>query len=279
MYTRREKMKISPILNSKISFKSSERSTFRNSKGYLATDSRTVNPADELVNSNITTFFRGDLTDNSDSWIEFRKALVLGFSGIDCVHTYDFACSDGSEAYSLILSLIDEIGDEGAMKFFPVMAYDIDTGILECAKTSKIPCDKNDIDSFKKNFKNIDPKKYFSISPNGRRIFPYDFIPSKDLASKVEFRYGDITKSIDLIEPSYSLVLCRNFSRYLSFQDAYNTILKLAKRLDSTSLIVLGKMEEEYAKNLLFSFGYKEMSKLVYRKISNPSDIYQYRMR
>ena len=92
-----------------------------------------------MVSSNSTEFFRRDFP-----WDNIGKVFTKHFpKGEVCIH--NFACSDGSEAYSLIIALIEQLGEKKADRFFPIIASDIDKDIVKMAASGKISATANDI--------------------------------------------------------------------------------------------------------------------------------------
>jgi chemotaxis methyl-accepting protein methylase len=107
-------------------------------------------------------FFRYDLNTahtnkhtTDGTWKGFRRTIIDNFKNAPKVNVYDFASSDGSEAYSFILSLLDELGEEEAQKFFPIQAYDIDSKMVSIAQGGLIPCDYDDVKRFLENINEI----------------------------------------------------------------------------------------------------------------------------
>lgn len=56
----------------------------------------------EVINRNVTELFRPDLR-----WKEFTELLAKKYERNDNINLIDYACSDGSEAYTIVLSLIN----------------------------------------------------------------------------------------------------------------------------------------------------------------------------
>ncbi len=234
---------------------------------------------DTLLYENTTLFFRYDLNraykkemtvkyKYSDSWDGFRKTIVEHFKNAPKVNTYDFASSDGSEAYSLILSLIDELGEEASNKYFPIQAFDIDSSVVQTAKKGEIPCQIDDFRRFRENLYNLSQTEYFTFSQDEKGSL---FVAKDNLKEKVHFQQADILSEIDKIEPSNSLVLCRNFWPYLDKDYREEAFEKLCKRLDETSLIVIGYFDSS-ALNLPFEkYGFSEVCPFVYKKMPNNS--------
>ena len=278
-------MKINLNQTNLISFKTSNRKLRMNSQGKVVSnsDKRYFN-ADfhKLLYENTTSFFRYDLkTAHQDvyapnsfwdgNWIGFRRTIANYFKDVSKVNVYDFACSDGSEAYSLILSLIEELGEETSLKFFPIQAFDIDKTIIKIAQSGVIPCDIDDIRRISENLKNKTKSNYYQISSDPNNALKTSFTASDKLKEKVNFKLSDIQSQIDNINPTNSLVLCRNFWPYLSQSDRQQTFKRLCDKLDETSLIVIGYFDTSAIKLPFEEYGYQEICPFVYKKVPNNS--------
>ena len=75
---------------------------------------------------NTTKLFRQDL-----DWDGFAELLISKYKDVDKVNIYSYACSDGSEPYSLVIKLLEksEKLKINCDKFFPIRAKDIDKKI------------------------------------------------------------------------------------------------------------------------------------------------------
>ena len=65
------------------------------------------------------------------------------FKDNENVQLVQFGASDGSEAYTMIISLLKK-GEE-AYKFFPIKAYDIDKDIFKASCSGLLNLNRNDI--------------------------------------------------------------------------------------------------------------------------------------
>ncbi len=199
------------------------------------------NDSTKMVYSNRTYFLRSDL-----SWDTLGNYLNRQFSS-DKVNVYNFACSDGSETYSLMLSLINNLGEEGAQRFFPIHASDIDPQIIEEAKKGNLKATDYD---YKKIVEIIPKPKtindYFEVEKiNGNNDFCYVLHPKEVLTKNVIFECKSIEEGLDEVEKSNSLLLVRNFWRYLSAQELAQASMKLRKSIDKTSRILIGEFDKE----------------------------------
>jgi chemotaxis methyl-accepting protein methylase len=235
-------------------FGTSNRQVRKNSYGkIIASDEKDYNKSgtDTPLYANTTMFFRYDLNTahtnkhtTDGTWKGFRRTIIDNFKNAPKVNVYDFASSDGSEAYSFILSLLDELGEKEAQKFFPIQAYDIDSKMVSIAQGGLIPCDYDDVKRFLENINEIKNQKYYNINFAQSGYTPYFFEANDKLKNKVRFNQASIQSMIDSIEPSNSLVLCRNFWPYLETKDVYETIWKLGEKLDDSSLLVIGYFDK-----------------------------------
>ena len=255
-------------------FKSNDRRIRANLEGKTVVQKDTfdyVSPEyGRLVYSNYTNFFRPDLNRSHSNnyytkgtWAEFCQTMEDEYKNAPKVNVYDFACSDGSEAYSLIISLYEKLGEEHAQKYLPIVAYDIDETMVEIAKSGQIPLCSDDIQRFKNNVSNCYESSLFGVEFNDEKQI---FSASDELKKQVQFNKADIKDVVETIEPSNSIVLCRNFWKYMSKTDMYETIWKLASQLDETSLLVIGDFDRFHVWTPLMACGFEEVYPLIYRK-------------
>lgn len=256
-------MKITNIFSNQYNFKSTERVLYARNRTIGQNSRHPVlkNP-DVDYHSNYTYFFREDL---GKDWDTFVRILNDFFVNSKKVNVYNFACSDGSEAYSFAMKLLSKLGKRKAEKFFPILAFDIDKEILYDAKSNKIPCDVGDKIRIKENVRNY--KKYCKVYPVNR---DYDsklfFMPNEKLKNRIEFSEADFVKQIDELEFSNSIIMCRNFWYYLGKNRINQILSKLNKKIDNTSLLVIGDFDRRYILDDLKSFGFKELTLNVFKK-------------
>lgn len=196
----------------------------------------------KIKNSNATQFFREDMPYTKDSdYSNFARFLNEHFSE-GKVNVYDFACSDGSEAYSIAISLIEEIGEEEAQRFFPIQAIDKDRQIIKNAASGTIECDTVDIENITKNTHDKFDKYFEILEQNGKN---YVLKVKEPLKNAVNFKTGKIEDKLDDIKDSNNVVLCRNMWPYLSRESMFKAVLKLSN-LDNNSLVVIGNFDRDH---------------------------------
>lgn len=192
----------------------------------------------QLKYKNTTEFFRACL-----DWNEFAKFLKYHFLNDQKINVYCFGCSDGSEPYSLSMVLREKLGDD-SRKFFPIIAKDVDPKIIATAQSGLIDYSSED-KMFIDYFTNQKFEKYFTFEKYlDQNIFSKDYMAkahvNSTLRKTVSFSQGDILKEVNSIPKENTVVLCRNFWRYLSPQDREYLAKNLYKRLDNKSCVITG---------------------------------------
>ena len=230
---------------------------------FKSSQRQVLDKSGNLLYKNVTSFFRNDL-----AWRNFSGALDRFFASADKVNVFNFACSDGSEPWSLAISLIEKLGEK-AQKFFPIRASDFDKEIILKAKQK--PCAATTEDLYNINMMTSDNySKYFSC----HRIEEFGYLlglrPKEILKEKVEFKQSDIFDEISNIPLKNNLILCRNFWPYLSEEKREELARLLSEKLDKTSLLVIGSFDKGHnIKQLLEQYGFEEVLEYnVFRKMN-----------
>jgi len=245
-------MNISAVKFDSINFKSTTRTTYHsNSEGQfvLPTYDRKLNirvsPDIRMICSNSTNFFRRDL-----NWDDIGKIFNRQFPH-GKVNIYDFACSDGSEAFSLVIALIEQLGEKKASRFFPIHASDIDPEIIKMANSGKIIATEDDILSIEGMTKKGDIKKYFTITPvcGGKYILS----PKEILTKNVIFKQEGINQGLDKINKNeQNIILARNFWKYLSVENLAESSFKLSEKANNKTLLLIGNFDLQKNKDPFF---------------------------
>ncbi len=192
-----------------------------------------------------TEMFRGDL-----DWKYFANYIQERFQGINKVNTYVYACSNGSEAYSMSI-LLQEKFKGGAQKFFPIIAKDIDEQRIQ----------KNIKNQAENNIETINGTKsindIFHLRTKEKEKYFYDWYEelqdtaalskeklTEQTAAPVKFSYGNILEDIKNIDSKRpSIIMCRNMWPYVD-PDEYQTFAnELYHRLAPGSVVVLGEYD------------------------------------
>ena len=226
----------------------------------------------------MTFLFRDDL-----KWSKFADELVDNFRNKDKVNVVQFASSDGAEAYSLIITLMEKY-PELADKFTPIEAYDWDPVIVDAAKSGLLNIageDLRDIDYHVKNkndyFKHTNRKLLIDNDAmqmqTGNYISDYSYTTyevDKKLTDRVNFHQADMYDILETLEDNSNTVLmCRNILGYFAPKQITNFVDKVAQKLKPGSLFVIGEFDWENYGNLreyIQQAGFTEVMPCVYRK-------------
>ncbi|MBR3605746.1 MAG: hypothetical protein IKL52_06940 [Candidatus Gastranaerophilales bacterium] len=265
-------MRIAPISNFqyKPNFKSTTRTTYiSDSDGVFVlptynrqlqnTASFSTKKDVRMVASNSTSFFRRDI-----DWKSIGSTFDSQFPK-GKVNIYDFACSDGSEAYSLIITLIEQLGEKKAQRFFPIVASDIDGEIISMANSGKIMATQTDLFLMGNIIKDGKIKKYFSVTELGGD--QYLLSPKRILTKNVVFKQQPISRGLDEIQKDeQNIILARNFWKYLSREEMATASWKIGEKTNDKTLLVVGNFDiprDEQTPFFLKALGYDSIRDLL----------------
>lgn len=213
--------------------------------------------------------FRDDV-----DWNKLAKYEARNFADKDKVNVVMFAVSDGSEAYTKIISQYENNGIK-AKKFFPIKAYDIDEEILKAAKSGLIRTslrDRVDLESNSASY-----RRYFAET-NQKLVIPLDIklqgekiLKAKEtLLRNVDFMQGDMFQKVrEIKDCSNTVLMCRNILGYF-LNDKIEHFVRLASSvLKENSLFVIGDHDTRFfnIKKCMESYNFHEVMKNVYKKI------------
>lgn len=211
-----------------------------------------------------TWFFREDV-----NWKDFIKYQLEHFKDKNKVNIVQFGASDGSEAYTYIMSLMEFSDNKNTDKFYPIKSYDINEKIVKNTTQGLINITLEDEEAMCKM--NIKPKKYFE-RPETR---PYSYVPNQlfvakpVLQKKVNFNQGDMFKLLPKIkDDSNTILLCRNCLGY--FTEEFDSFIEQASEvLKKGSLLVVGNLErgEKAFENSFKIHQFHEIMKNVFVKL------------
>ena len=234
-------MKILPLYNNDISKNPNFLSCYRAYNPSLISD---YGACCNFFVKTSTNMFREDL-----DWNSFVKHMLFNFEKKDKVNLYSMACSDGSEAYSLAIALMEKLRKPFYKKFFPIMANDVDNVIINNAKTGRINIEDCEIYYLNKvgiNLNNyfVNRKQPLKIkgdmrSTNTLGIFSYE--PIQELKKAVDFKQSDIlTELKNIKDDGNSVVMCRNVMPYLKSDYIDEIVSTASDVLKDGSLFVTG---------------------------------------
>lgn len=191
-----------------------------------------------------TNIFREDL-----DWLALSDYITRHFLQKSKVQIHNFACSDGSEPYSLAITFLKKIPEQGLNKYFPIIASDVDNEIIKTAQSGRINLECFELDFYDKS--KLVTRDFFKKEAkalkinNDTLIYTRSYEPIKELKNAVRFHRSDILTELKTIEDKgNTVILCRNVFPYLNSEYTENVINTLNKKLDSGSLFVTGNYDE-----------------------------------
>lgn len=213
--------------------------------------------------------FRDDM-----DWKRLVKYMETHFSDKKNVKVLNPACSDGSEAYTLIIALKEGLHGKSD-KFFPIKGYDIDDEILKAANSGKIQTcsyDRMMIQTYA-DF----PEDYLVETPDVLMIAndlslrsPKTLKATRLLTNSVSFEKRDMWKVLgEHLDNSDTILMCRNVLGHLD-NDKIEDFVKLAsKRLRKGSLFLIGDHDSKNTpvENYLEDNGFVQVFHNVYKRI------------
>lgn len=115
------------------------------------------------------------------------------------VKIYDYACSDGSEAYGIAMTLRKDLGNDAAQKYFPIIAADLGQDIVNLAQKGSIQIDENDKQAIinkigKKEFKRLFNDSLKTTREEGNLFQTYKV--SDELKNTIKFEQADFIKDV-----------------------------------------------------------------------------------
>jgi len=216
------------------------------------------NFTEELKHRNDTYFFR-----DGAFWNNLSCFLLNKYHNTPKVNVYNYACSDGSEPYTFLMSMISNYGVESVEKFVPIRAFDYDSKAIAKAKSMSYTIEPNEqkaIDELTFN----QAETFFKYQDYGNSITAR---PKPILTTKVDFKVSNLLHDYKRIEPENSIVFARNFWPYLK-EDAITLAKKLASRMGENSTLILGRFDTYGCE----WFGIDIIKELVTRGFSQAND-------
>lgn len=221
----------------------------------------------------VSSMFREDL-----DWARFTQYLNDNFKDKEKVNVVQYAASDGSEAYTLLIAL-QKNNENTFTKFLPIKAYDLDKEVVKAAQSGLVNLKDSDFLRMKCSVKNTE--KYFEKAekkleiPGEVRWYPISYTEtykaSDDLKNNVQFNQGDMFELVnDIDDRSNTVVLCRNVLSYWKADKVSDFLENLSQQLKTGSLVVTGNLDTAnggVVPYFLQKYGFEYIMPNVYRKL------------
>ena len=154
-----------------------------------------------------------------------------------------FGCSDGSDVYTLIINLLNEL-KENAKNFFPVLASDISKPLIDDLNAGKIYLHSRDIEFIEKN----GVKELFTRNPEERtrEMFGIEFVPYKVndfLKSKLHALVKDVREASGVEDFAGSVFAFRNGWTFNTLDEQNRIAANFYKNSDTDTLGIIGQSD------------------------------------
>jgi len=195
---------------------------------------------------------------NAGFWSDFSKHIQTKFP--NGVKFHNYAASDDSESYTIIMKLIDDLGEEKAKKYFPILSNDISATAIKQIKKRELIITQPEEESIFINLKNTGMDKYFDIKQTGLTYNQSLLKVKNSLYSKITPKRADIMKDLNdntkFDEPC--VLLFRN-AWYFFTPNARTTLAhNLFSRLKPGSSLIVGSTEQKDVAKVLLEKGFKQ---------------------
>ena len=210
--------------SNKISFGTLEREIYEDPK------------SEKLKYRNNTMIFRND--------IRWKKIINYITEDGKPKQIYCYACSDGSEPYTIAIMLISKLGWEGAQKYFPIIAKDIDPYVIKKAQSGYINLRPCDINQMMKNQK-TKSDEFFKYKKKTAFQEEYSTYKVSDrLRSCVNFEAGNILTDAESLNYDNSIIFFRNVWPYLSPTQKETLMKSFSENFKENTALVVGGFDE-----------------------------------
>ena len=186
--------------------------------------------------------FRDDI-----DWKRLARYEKNHFGNKNRVNIIQFASSDGYEAYTKIISLLENYPQKKADKFFPIKAYDIDEEIVNAARSGYINTCLADRINLQVNSE--DYSKYFSDTDEILNIKEDIKLQNQKtlkatnyLKNRVRFERADMHLVLaNLTDNSDTILMCRNVLGYFDNDRIEKFVKIVSNKLKQGSLFIIGE--------------------------------------
>ena len=217
---------------------------------------------DNVLYRNDTMLFRSDI-----NWNTLTEHITQDNSP---KKIYCYACSDGSEPYSLAIMMINKLGYNNAKQYFPIIAKDIDENVISMAKNDDILLERADLHKLSRYQPQTGLQYITPFKNMGRGVHKCKV--NKLLSDCILFEKGDLLKDIDSLNMNNSVLMFRNAWPYLPFLAEFDLMKILSKKFTHSSSLIIGDYDRHtlccnsLRINMLKDYGFEEVKPLIFQK-------------
>ena len=188
---------------------------------------------ENILHRNNTYSLRSDI-----DWLNLAKTTLEKFINVDKVFTAFYACSDGREAQSFLLTMDSIFGEKALEKFTPIHAIDYDSFAINLAKNNFYEFSEAEI-------RRIDAVTGGRFSDYYKPASKLDnrYKATKKLTDRIIYEVGDFTKEYQNLPKEKVLLSVRNCWPYFSMSNQYTLPRKVCNHFDRDAMILLGDFD------------------------------------
>lgn len=188
---------------------------------------------EEILWRNNTSIYRSDL-----AWGELVKFLKEKYAKVGKVAVYNYACSNGLEAYTFLMELLSTTEKDIVDKFTPIIARDFDPFAINLANRKLV-----DIEDFEIDRINAHTNGHFEDYFVKKTKINTKYSPKENLTSLVHFGIGDFTKDYEKLPKDDVIIFVRNCWPYFSQDDIDNLPRKLYEHFGKNATLITGNYD------------------------------------
>lgn len=161
-----------------------------------------------------------------------EKEFLPEIGNRDEIAVWSAACATGEEAYSLLFTLVDSLG-ESALPRIKVLATDVSRRVLEQAARGLFESGR--LSGFDSKYL----RRYFL---KGQGSWSNWFMVKKQIRDRIDFRHSNLIKDFS-ITGKFPLILCRNVMIYFDSKTQAKVVASLSSCLEPGGYLFTGHSE------------------------------------
>jgi chemotaxis protein methyltransferase CheR len=181
----------------------------------------------DALTTNHTSFFR-----EPPHFDFLRRNICPMFADRERITIWSAASSSGEEPYSIVFSLIDELGAAMLPKL-QILATDISTRVLAQAKKGVYPAER---------FRDLPSQQLRQYLLRGEGKWKGWYLVKKELREAVNFQRLNLMEPLSTV-PTFPLIFCRNVMIYFDRLTQQNLVNRLSDRLEPGGYLFIGHSE------------------------------------
>lgn len=181
----------------------------------------------DVLTTNHTSFFR-----ETQHFDYLRQIILPAIRPSDPIRIWSAACSTGEEPYSIVFTLLEELGAIAAVRA-SIFATDISTKVLAIAERGIYP---------ESRFGDMPVERLRRLLLKGSRESTGHYMVRKEIRSLITFRRLNLMEDFSHVG-LFSIIFCRNVMIYFDRETQQNLVNRLAEQLEPGGYLLIGHSE------------------------------------